>query len=209
MRPRFLAAALALLVGSLLAGCSLSSPPDPFAHVYGTGVGPWITRPGWQQGFLFGDATNNSHSTLTIDSVSLAGRGVGSVVTVSVMIAPLVTGIHADPGANYQTDPPVNLLARCHKQALFRVRGYREKPGGQFRLWIIVTARKPGQWNIPAQVVTYTENGTTQTHAFPIRYWGTVRAHAHVSGLLTPADSQRQCVRQEGAHYLHFYYYRN
>jgi hypothetical protein len=119
MRPRFLAAALALLVGSLLAGCSLSSPPDPFAHVYGTGVGPWITRAGWQQGFLFGDATNNSHSTLTIDSVSLAGRGVGSVVTVSVMIAPLVTGIHADPGANYQTDPPVNLLPGATSRRYF------------------------------------------------------------------------------------------
>jgi hypothetical protein len=76
-----------VLVGSLLAGCSLTSPPDPFARAYGTGVGPWITRPGWQQDFLFGDATNKSHSTLTIDSVSLAGRGIGSVVTVSVMIA--------------------------------------------------------------------------------------------------------------------------
>jgi hypothetical protein len=134
-----------MLLVVLVARCGLVSPPDPFACVYGTGVGPWITRPGWQQGFLFGDATNKSHSTLTIDSVSLAGRGIGSVVTVSVMIAPLVTGTHADSGGNYQTEPPVDLQATCHKQALFPVKGYREKPGGQFRLWIIVTARKPGR----------------------------------------------------------------
>jgi hypothetical protein len=208
MRPRLLAAACGLLA-VLLAGCGLTSPADPCGDLDGTGVGPWITRPGWQQGFLFGDATNKSHSVLTIDSVSLAGRGVGSVVNVSVMIAPLVTGVHADPGSNYQTNPPVALVATCHKQALFPVKGYQEKAGGQFRLWIIVTARKPGRWNIPAQVVTYTENGRTGTHAFPIRYWGTVRANAHVSGALTPADDQGQCVKSEGAHYLHFYHYRS
>jgi hypothetical protein len=203
MRLRALLAA-GVLLAALPAGCS--SAPSPFVYVYGTGVGPWITRPGWQQGYLFGDAINKSSSTLTIDSVSLAGRGVGRVVTVTAMIAPLVAGNRADAGGNYQTNPPVSLQNDCHKQALFRPRGYIMKPGSQFRLWIIVTARRPGRWKIPRQVVSYTENGSTYWHAFPISYWGSVKPSARVSGLITPDDDQAQCVKPEGAQYLHYYH---
>ncbi len=204
MRKRVAVAALASLI--VLAGGCGADPPDPFAYVYGTGSAPGHARTGWQLGYLVGDANNSSHSTLTIDSASLRGPGIGTVVSVQVKIAPLIAGTTATPGGNYVTDPPVSDFGTggCHKQALYPVKGYRVKPGGQFRLWIIITALRPGRWNLPRQVITYTQDGGTYQHSFPIRYWGTVTANAKV----TPAVSgdQPPCVKPEGAHYLNYYH---
>jgi hypothetical protein len=137
------AAALASL--ALASGCG-SAAPDPFAYVYGTGVGPWVTPPGWEDGYLFGDANNTGHSTVTIDSISLAGPGVGTVVALAeVKIAPLVSGTRATPGGNYIVNPPAGVFGLCHEQALYPVRGYVVKPGGQFRIWTVIRALKPGR----------------------------------------------------------------
>ena len=206
-------AALASIV-ALASGCSSDSDPfvhvyDPFVHVYATGVGPLVTRPGWEYGYLFGDADNASHSTLTIDSVSLRGPGVGTVIALAdVRIAPQFgkpdTWVSS---ANYLTDPPVEVGPKgCQKQALYPVKGFRLAPGKAFLLWIVVRALKPGRWDIPAQVVTFTENDGTYTHSFPIRYWGTVKTDAHVSPRVVPGDDEAQCVKPEGSHFLSHYH---
>ena len=59
----------------------------------------------------------------------------------------------------------------CHKQVLKPVAGYRMPPGGQARIYVVVKALRPGSWVIPRQVVTYTQDGATHQHVFPIRYW--------------------------------------
>jgi hypothetical protein len=82
--------------------------------------------------------------------------------------------------------------------------GYRMKPGGQFRLWVIIEALKPGRWSIPQQVITYTDNGATYQHAFPIRYWGTVSSTAAVHSTADPIEAR--CVKPEGSRYLHYYH---
>jgi hypothetical protein len=205
LKVRVLAgAAAAIAVVLSAAGCS-GAPPDPFEFVYGTGVGPWVAQPGWQLGYLFGDANNLSHQTLTIQSASLRGPGVGTVVKVSVMIAPLTGGRDSNAGGGYPTTPPVGLgVGGCHTQLLVTPRGYRVKPGGQFRLWAVVTAVRPGRWKIPQQVITYTENGGTYQHVFPIYYWGTVTATATMNGVADP--SVAPCVNPEHAHYLRYYH---
>jgi hypothetical protein len=178
--------------------------------MYGTGVGPLITRPGWEYGYLFGDSHNSSHATLTIDSVSLKGPGVGTVIGLAdVRIAPQFGPAGSVvPSSNYLTDPPVSSLGPhgCQKQALYPVKGYQLKPGRQVLFLIVVRALKPGRWRIPAQVVIYTENGGTYTHSFPIHYWGTVKADAHVSPRLVPGDDEAQCVKPEHSHYLNYYH---
>jgi hypothetical protein len=194
-------AALALIVS----GCG-SSPPKAFAYVYGTGVGPLVQPPGWEFGYLIGDMGNISQQPLTIESVSLAGPGVGRVVGLAhVQIAPLTGGHQAAPGGQYQTQPPVILTDGCHKQELRPVHGYRIQPGAHARLWIVVKALRPGRWKIPRQVVTYTQGGSTYQHVFPIEYWGSVRIGARVR---PRADAdQAQCVKPTGASYLpHFHH---
>jgi hypothetical protein len=206
---RRIAVAVAALASFLLLASGCSSTPDPFRTVYGTGVGPLITRPGWEYGYLFGDADNTSHSTLTIKSISLHGPGVGAVIALpDVRIAPQFgkPGTVV-PSTNYLTDPPVYAGTHgCLKQALYPSKGYRLAPGRNFLIWIVVKALKPGRWSIPAQVITYTEDGGTYTHSFPIHYWGTVKTDAHVSPRLVPADNQAQCVKPEGARYLAHYH---
>jgi hypothetical protein len=200
------ASALAVLLSA--AGCS-DAPPDPFGAVYGTGVGPWAAQPGWQLGYLFGDGNNRSHQTLTIQSASLRGPGVGTVVKVTVMIAPLTTGNDSTAGGNYPTDPAVGLgigpgSGGCEKQLVYPPKGFQVRPGHQFRLWAVITAIKPGRWRIPQQVITYTEDGGTYQHVFPIYYWGSVSATAKMNGVADPSIAP--CVKPEHAHFLHFYH---
>jgi hypothetical protein len=199
-------ATLLAAVAIAASGCD-GSPPKSFAYVYGTGVGPNPLRAGWEYGYLYGDMNNVSHSVLTIDAVSLRGPGIGRVVDLShVQIAPLIAGVQATPGGLYQTQPPVTMLASCHKQVLRPVRGYRMRPGAQARLWIVVRALRPGRWNIPRQVVTYTMNGSTYQHVFPLRYWGTVSLHARVYRVTATNPDEVQCVKPTGAVYLAHYH---
>jgi hypothetical protein len=204
MRIKRLAFAAVLVTVVVAVTSCGSSPPRSFHYTYGTEVGPNPLRVGWEAGYLYGDMDNISHSELTIDSVSLRGPGIGRVVSLPhVQIAPLVASVHATPGGLYQTQPPVIMTASCHKQTLAPVRGYRMRPGAQARLWIVVRALRPGRWNIPRQVVTYTINGSTYQHVFPLRYWGTVSTHAR----LHPLDAdEAQCVKPTGAVYLARYH---
>jgi hypothetical protein len=196
-----------VLAGTVLAGCGAS--PHPFEPVYGTGVGPLVTRPGWEFGYLFGLIKNRGHSTLTIDSVSLRGEGVGTVITLpDVRIAPVGGGLSIAQ-ANYVTDPPVTSTGPqgCYKQTLKPVAGYRLRPGAAVRIWVVVRAARPGQWNIPKQVITYTDNGGTYQYASPVHYWGTVKTTARVSPVVVPGDYQPEsCVRAEGSRYLDYYH---
>jgi hypothetical protein len=197
-------------LGALAAGCSSSpgaAPPGTFEYIYGTGIGPLITRPGWEYGYLFGDADNTSRATLTVKSVSLSGPGVGSVIALAdVKLAPV--GPAGISQGNYLEDPPVTSLSPsgCHKQLLLPVRGYRLRPGQAFRLWVVVRALKPGKWRIPRQTVTFSEDGTTYHQGFPIYYWGTVKTHAPVHPVIGPGDYQASCVKPEGSHYLDYYH---
>jgi len=199
-------AVLATVAGAvLLAGCGTA--PHPFEPVFGTGAGPLVTRPGWEFGYLFGLIKNRSDTTLTIDSVSLRGPGVGTVITLpDVRIAPV--GAESISQANYVTDPPItNIPSGCHKQLLEPVAGYQLRPGAGVRIWVVVRARKPGRWNIPRQVIIYTVDGGTYRHVNPVRYWGTVKTAARVSGVVVPGDYQpAACVKAESSRYLNYYH---
>jgi hypothetical protein len=107
---------------------------------------------------------------------------------------------------NFLEDPPVSNLGPggCQKQPLAPVAGYRVRPGAHFYLWVVVRALKPGRWSIPVQVFTYTENGGTYTHSFPIHYWGTVKADAKVMPVVL--GDEAPCVKPEGSHYLNHYH---
>jgi hypothetical protein len=191
---------------AVLAGCGAA--PHPFEPVFGTGVGPLVTRPGWEFGYLFGLIKNRSHTTLTIDSVSLRGPGVGTVIVLAdVRIAPV--GAESISQSNYVTDPPVTSTGPrgCYKQLLEPVAGYRLRPGAAVRIWVVVRAKKPGRWNIPRQVITYTDDGSTYHHANPVRYWGTVKTAARVSGVVVRGNYQPEaCVKAEGSRYLKYYH---
>lgn len=199
--------ALVAAGAALLAGCGAA--PHPFEPVFGTGVGPLVTRPGWEFGYLFGLIKNRSRTTLVIQSVSLRGPGVGTVVTLpDVRIAPVGAGLSIAQ-SNYVTDPPITSTGPrgCHRQVLESVVGYRLRPGASVRIWVVVRAKKPGRWNIPRQVIIYADDGGTYQYANPVRYWGTVKPTAHVSGVVVPGDYQpATCVKAEGSHYLNFYH---
>ena len=208
MSPKALVAVLAAAV--LLAACGGAAPHrQPFEPVYGTQVGPLITRPGWEFGYLFGLIDNRSHTTLTINSVSLAGPGVGTVITLpDVRIAPVGGGLSISQ-ANYVTDPPIISTgpSGCHKQVLEPVAGYRLRPGAGVRIWVVVRARRPGRWNIPRQVISYNDDGGTYQYANPVRYWGTVKTSARVFPIVVPGDYQPlACVKAEGSRYLSYYH---
>lgn len=199
---------VALVAAALLAGCSAAAP-HPFEPVFGTGVGPLVTRPGWEFGYLFGLIKNTGHTTLTIESVSLRGPGVGTVITLpDVRLAPVGVGLSIEQ-SNYVTDPPITSTGPrgCYKQVLKQVAGYRLRPGAGVRIWVVVRARKPGRWNIPRQLITYTTNGGTYQYANPVHYWGTVKTSARVSGVVVPGDYQpAACVKAQHSRYLDYYH---
>ena len=207
MKGRLQVAPLASLI--VLAGCGgTGTGSSPFRYVYGTGVGPLALPPGLASGYLYGEMANTSRSELTIDAVSLHGPGIGTVVGLAeVKIAPLVAGPDAVPSGQYVTEPPVSLPVGpggCHKQVLKPVAGYRMPQGGQARIYIVVKALRPGSWVIPRQVVTYTQDGATHQHVFPIRYWGSVSPRAYVSR--SAPDDEAKCVGPTGAAYLAGYH---
>jgi hypothetical protein len=72
--------------------------------------------------------------------------------------------------------------------------------------WIVITAIRPGGWSIPRQVVSYTENGNSYQHTFPIRYWGTVEGTAAVHFTADPAEAQCAKPERSRSHYLRNYH---
>jgi hypothetical protein len=184
----------------LSGGCSAGGVPDGTAFTQHPALitGNKPIRPGFEFGLLDDFLENSSRSTLVIDSVDLSGPGIGRVVRpVEVAMAPLRYGHHryeynATPESFYYTDPPVIFsFHRCHRQALFRLRGFRMTPGSQARLWIVLRTLRPGRWVIPARVVYYTINGVRYRQSEPVREWGSVSDRA----VNIPPDwAEAQCV---------------
>lgn len=141
---------------------------------------------------------NSSASTITVDSVSLKGPGIGTVIRpVKIEMAPLRFGKNdyardATPEALYNTDPPVFFFQnRCNKQALFRLRGFKMTAGSEVRVWIVLRALRPGKWVIPRHVIFYTMDGSKYRQAIPLREYGSVSSHAKY---IPPYFAMAECV---------------
>jgi hypothetical protein len=99
-------------------------------EVFGIGVGPLVTQPGWEFGYLFGLIKNRGHTTLTIDSVSLRGPRVGTVITVPDLRIAVGAGLPTEQ-SNYVTDPRSPALALEAARSRYRLRpgaGVRRRP---------------------------------------------------------------------------------
>lgn len=195
------------------AGCSRSGvlTGTALAQQVAISTGDKPIRPGFEIGLLDDLLDNSSNSTLVIESVSLSGPGIGTVVRpIQVEIAPLRFGrsdyeLNATPGALYQTDPPVNFAgSRCYRQALFPVKGFRMTPGSQARIWIVLQALRPGRWVIPVRVVNYTVGGVMYRQNDPVREYGSVASNATY---IPPYWAMAKCVgRATGARLLSGYH---
>jgi hypothetical protein len=177
---------------------------------YSVSTGDKPFRPGTELGLLDVYLDNTSDSTLILESVGIRGPGVGTVVRpVEVKIAPLRFGqqtyeMNAVPGGAYESDPPVFYGGRkCHRQALFPVKGYRMTPGSQVRVWIVVRGLRPGRWVVPNHVVYYKVGGAHYRQVVPLREYGSIAAHARY---IPPDWATAKCVRPEHAHFLPGYH---
>lgn len=143
MRNAWLACCLLIMATAAgLAGCSRGGVQagHAFTHDFPVSTGTKPIRPGTEIGLLDLYLDNGSSSTVVINSIGISGPGAGTVIRpAKVEIAPLRFGrrnyeTNAVPSALYSTDPPVFFYGRkCHKQALFPVKGYRMTPGSQVR----------------------------------------------------------------------------
>jgi hypothetical protein len=155
-------------------------------------------RPGTEIGLLEVYLHNVTASTITIDSVSLKGPGIGTVIRpVKIEMAPLRFGAskyerNAAPEALYNTDPPVFFFQdRCNRQALFRLKGFKMTPGSEARVWIVLRAIRPGKWVIPRHVIYYTADGIKYRQAMPLHEYGSVSRHAVY---IPPYFAMAECV---------------
>ena len=175
-----------------------------------TYVGAKPIKPGFEIGLLYYDIDNTSTSTIVINSVGIAGAGIGRVVRVVEMkMAPLRFGPHdnepdAVPAALYTTKPPVFFEGhRCHRQALFPVRGFRMTPGSIARIWIVLRAIRSGRWNIPSQVIYYSVGNSRYQQSEPVRSYGAV---ANDAQYIKPDHAMSQCVKPGVAAFLAGYH---
>jgi hypothetical protein len=201
---------MTMLLG--LGGCGQAGVRDGHAlgQDFPISTGDKPIRPGTEIGLLDVYFENGSSSTVTITSVGITGLGIGTVIRpVEVRIAPLRFGRHryeknATPSSLYTSDPPVLFYGtRCHRQALFPVKGYRMPPGSQVRVWIVLRALRPGKWVIPRHVIYYTVGGSRYRQAVPLREYGSVTAHA---AYIPPERDQVRCMKQEDASFLAGYH---
>jgi hypothetical protein len=175
-----------------------------------TSIGAKAIRPGFEVGLLYYDIVNNSDSTVVIDSVGIAGIGIGTVVRpVQIKIAPLRFGRHryevnSVVGALYTTNPPVFFEGKhCRKQALAPVKGFRMTPGSDARIWIVIRALRPGKWVIPSHVIYYSQGRVRYRQVEPWRAYGSV---ADDAAYIPPYDAMAKCVGPEGATFLPGYH---
>lgn len=202
-RVRRCALAVASVVIALAAaGCTGTGTPagtalDPgYSTIWGTAP----RRPGDQLGLLDVALRNRSRSPLTINSVTIPGRGVGTVIRViEVKIAPDLAPAKAVVGGAYETDPPVYFIGWCRRQVLRPVHGYRLAPGAQARLWEVFDYVRPGRFAIRKHIITYTQNGTRYQQTIPTGYNGSVAPHAKY---LLPDPPQARCVSSMRARFL-------
>jgi hypothetical protein len=108
-RPLRRAAAVGLAASIAAAACTSSAPQSGTSLVrgYGTILGLAPLKPGAELGLLLLAPENRSRSPLTISSVTLVGRGVGTIITVvHVKIAPDEKGNNSAPGGGYGVSAP-------------------------------------------------------------------------------------------------------
>ena len=129
---------------------------------------------------------------ITIDSITLAGEGLGTVVR------PVQTQIadgsrHSTvPSSVYAEDPPVTrTTGGCVVQTLRRVSGYRLRPGQIIAVWTIIIGIRPGRFSLNKHVVTYTQNSNRYTEAITQGFHGFVSRHA--TTLPTAGDNSGAC----------------
>jgi hypothetical protein len=116
-------------------------------------------RPGTQLGLLYAVVQNRSRSPVMLSSITLVGRGVGTVIKIlDVKIAPRETGNKAVPGGAYEVYPPAAYwppAASCGKQPLVPLRGFRLAPGAQARVWFRIQGAAPGPFAVKGERVRY------------------------------------------------------
>jgi hypothetical protein len=196
-----LGAALALALGPL-AGCGTTHTPPGTALASEGGdisLGDKPIRPGTELGLLDVALYNDTASPLTIRSVIVRGEGIGTVVkVVEIRIAPAHStkdnrvDVNTVTGAAYGTNPPVNYYTRCHKQILKPVSGFVLDPNGTAHLWVVIRAERPGKYNIPAHVVTYTDKGVLYRQRLTLSVYGSVADNAS-RATLSPGEAR--CIK--------------
>jgi len=201
------AAALAAgLLAALASGCN--APAAPVTGSALTRGNTWTfglvaLRPGAQLGLLDATVHNQSRYPLALTSVTLTGRGFGTVIRLAdVKIAPPETGRNGTPGGAFEVYPPTvywTLGGTCNQQVLVTVRGYRLAPGKEARVWFRIEARKPGTFHVTGDVVRYRQRGTTYRQFIPTGYAGSVATHAP----FVPVDPlQVRCIKSKHARLL-------
>jgi hypothetical protein len=189
----------------VLACCaSCSSSPHGTAlgggYLSGGTFGIAPLRPGLQLGLLDVLLHNTTHQPITIDSITVPGKGIGTVIrVVKVEIAPF--SVHGGvPGGAFNTYPPVEVVAgRCSEQALRPVHGYRMGPGANVNVLVVIQARSPGRYRVTHHVVDYTQGGTQYSQSITTGYTGSVARNV----ASRPADpTQTRCLKSTGARLL-------
>jgi hypothetical protein len=165
------------------------------------GVSP--LRPGLQLGLLDVLLHNASHTPITLNSITVPGKGVGTVIrVVNIKIAPFTP--RGVPGGAFNTYPPVERNSgKCDEDLLRTVHGFRMKPGANANVYVVIQAREPGLYNVTHHVVNYTQNGTTYNESITTGYTGSVARNARY----IPADpTQTTCLKSTGARLLPWFH---
>jgi hypothetical protein len=151
-------------------------------------------RVGTEIGIDFSFLRNISRSPITILAITPIGKGVGTVVQpVEIKIA---LGQNSIPRSGYIEDPPVINYGkgRCGVQSLGQVHGDMLLPGlhHAVTIWTVLYGVHPGRYNITAQVITYTQAGTSYQQTVKHGYFGRVTSHAPL--LRATQDGSRPCL---------------
>jgi hypothetical protein len=192
-RPlRWAAAAAALaLAAAACGGVSAGTALDNNANDQ---AGLATIRTGTEIGVLGTLLYNNSHAPVTIDSVKLVGRGLGTVVRAVLTQIAYGKRDGSVPQSAYDEDPPVALeTSGCVAQALRPVAGSKLMPGAAIAVWTIVLALRPGRYNLDSHLVTYTQDGSRYQELITQGFHGAVTRHAPLG--TTGEDGSGRCWR--------------
>jgi len=131
--------------------------------------------------------------------VIVRGEGIGTVVkVVEIRIAPANSNkdgklaVNTVAGSLYGTNPPVDYYERCHEQVLKPVKGFVLRPQDGAHVWIVIRAVRPGTYNIPDHVVTYTDQGVLYRQVLTLRAYGSVADNARRPVLTW---GEQQCIK--------------
>lgn len=206
-----LAASISLAATACTTSASRAGTATGTALVRGSvmtfGLAP--IRPGTQLGLLYADVDNRSRAPVTLSSITLTGRGVGTVIKIlEVKLAPLETGNRAVPGGAYEVYPPTAYwppAASCGKQPLVSLAGFRLAPGTQARVWFRIQGAEPGRFLVTGDLVRYRQDGVSYRQLIPTGYRGSVSMTAP----FIPIDKeQARCIESENVRPLTGHYLR-